>query len=181
MNITARDVLLRVGLGMMLFGAGTLTTWATWDTCPVPTISSSSATCLTYYVTNENQSLSIINECGNLGRLAAQISYNNMGDDGDYEDITYVDESHGSTVSGEASFGAVRCCPTNGLCQRTDCDTTYGLINESFFSQFCEDIDNYTHKVKNEGMEITNGEIHWTTTMEEQKERDQWWEENGGF
>ena len=160
MKRTTRKLMLGFGMSAALLAFATGQSRAQdWNSCDTTTIAHRSASCVTASVTARRTSLSITNECSSLGPVAVEIGYKNMGGDGNYEHISFVRRSSDTSLVGGGTYGHVRCCSSQGICQTTDCDTTNGVIDDFAHRTHCDQINNSTGRVKTEGMEITNGQI----------------------
>ena len=171
-------------LAAMLFGvtAG-LSSGLSWaeDSCSGTTIAHSSADCLKATFSNNNTTLALENECtysGNsvLGKVNAEVKISNWAldqPDGSVKTGTLVytrtlttGTSVSSSISGgtgDSQFIAARCCPAAGICQKTDCDTTNGVIDDTNHSSHCYLVNDTTGKVVSGVKDIKNGVVEYTT------------------
>ena len=155
-------------------GISTTTEQAWADSCTGTTIGHGNADCLTANFSNGRQTLSLTNECSGLGAVTTEIKVVNLGPDGP---IIYLRELLDSTPfvshlrSDDATYTNARCCPTSGVCDITDCDTTDGVINDSRNAAHCRLINDTTGEIIlggqiTAGTEITDGVLIYPTTTE---------------
>ena len=152
--------------------------WANIDECSVTTVNHTSADCLTADITNNGLHLSVANACtltgssGVLGKVVAEVSVSNWN----------LDQPGGGTVNGtlvylrtlttstpfgssirnssDSEYIGVGCCPADGICANTDCDTTDGVINDSAHASHCYLInDDGTLGTVYSDTEILNGQL----------------------
>ena len=153
-------------------GISTTTEQAWADSCTGTTIGHGNAGCLTANFSNSRQTLSLTNECSGLGAVTAEIKIINLGPDGP---IIYLWELLNSTPfvthlrSDDATYTNARCCPTSGICDITDCDTTYGVITDSSNAAHCNHVNDTTGAVNTQGVEITNGVVTYTPPSSEER------------
>ena len=112
------------------------------------------------------QTLTLTNECSNLGVGTAEVKVINYEADGDFVSLRELStaEAETETIVGDAdaTYSNARCCPDSGFCAITYCDTTGGVINNLDNADHCHFIDATTGSVINAGDEITNGELFYT-------------------
>ena len=140
-----------------------ITTEQAWaDSCTGTTIRHGSADCLTAAFSNNRQTLSLTSECSGLGVVTAEVKVIDLGTEGP---VIYLWTLNNSTPfvthisnNSDATYTNARCCPTSGICDITDCDTTDGVINDSSHKTHCSYIDNTTGVITS-GNEITNGQV----------------------
>ena len=153
-------------------GISTTTQQAWADSCTGTTIGHGNADCLTVNFSNGRQTLSLTNECSGLGAVTAEIKVINLGTDGP---IIYLWELLNSTPfvthlrSDDATYTNARCCPTSGICDITDCDTTDGVITDSRNAAHCNHVNDTTGAVNTQGVEITNGVVTYTPPSSEER------------
>ena len=162
--------------GLIVSAVGiSLTTEQAWaDSCTGTTIGHGNADCLTASFSNGRQTLSLTNECTGLGAVTAEIKVVNLGTDGP---IVYLWQLLTSTPfvthlnSDDATYTNARCCPTSGVCDITDCDTTDGVIDDSSNAAHCRLINDTTGEIIlggqiTAGTEITDGVLIYPTATE---------------
>ena len=160
--------------GLIVIAVGiSMTTEQAWaDSCTGSTIGHGNAGCLTANFSNGRQTLSLTNECAGLGAVTAEIKVINLGPDGP---IIYLWELLDSTPfvthlrSDDATYTNARCCPTSGICDITDCDTTDGVITDSSNAAHCDHVNDTTGAVNTQGVEITNGVMTYTPPSSEER------------
>ena len=152
--------------------------WA--DACGDPTVNHMSADCLTAVISNDGQRLSTQNVCTHpgssllLGKMVAEISVSNWQlaqPDGTTTTGTHVflrTHSNTDTISTsipqnslDSRYTQVACCPSDGICDRTDCDTTDGVIDDGLHTSHCFQINDSDGTLMEEysGKEIQNGQL----------------------
>ena len=160
------------GLIVSAVGISIATEQARADSCSGTTIGHGNADCLTANFSNGRQTLSLTNECSGLGAVTAEIKVINLGPDGP---IIYLWELLDSTPfvthlrSDDATYTNARCCPTSGICDITDCDTTDGVITDSSNAAHCNHVNDTTGAVNTQGVEITNGVVTYTPPSSEER------------
>ena len=153
-------------------GISIATEQARADSCSGTTIGHGNADCLTANFSNGRQTLSLTNECSGLSAVTAEIKVINLGPDGP---IIYLWELLNSTPfvthlrSDDATYTNARCCPTSGICDITDCDTTDGVITDSSNAAHCNHVNDTTGAVNTQGVEITNGVVTYTPPSSEER------------
>ena len=154
------------GLIVIAVGISITTEQARADSCTGTTIRHGAADCLTADFQTGRQGLSLTNECSGLGVVTAEIKVINYGSEGTVTSLQALNSSEAVVeiiVNDEdATYRNARCCPTSGICDITDCDTTDGVINDSSHATHCRHIDDTTGAVIHAGTEITNGVVTYT-------------------
>ena len=154
--------------GLIVSAAGiSITTGQAWaESCSGTTIRHGSADCLTAVFSNNRQTLSLTNECSDLGVVTAEVKVINYGPEGTVVSLQALSTSTAVTESivndEDAKYTNARCCPTSGICDNTHCDTTNGVIDDSSHATHCRHIDDTTGAVIRAGTEITNGVVTYT-------------------
>ena len=157
-----------VAFGLIVIAVGNSITaeQARADSCTGTTIRHGAADCLTADFQTGRQGLSLTNECSGLGVVTAEIKVINYGSEGTVTSLQALNSSEAVVeiiVNDEdATYRNARCCPTSGICDITDCDTTDGVINDSSHATHCRHIDDTTGAVIHAGTEITNGVVTYT-------------------
>lgn len=173
-----------LALAAILFGvAAGLFSEQSWaeDKCPGSTIGHRNADCLKATLSNNSKTLALENECtylGNrvLGKVVVEVRVSNWPldqPDGSVKTGTlYYTKSLTTGTSQSASVGggdgdsqfiAARCCPASGICMKTDCDTTNGVIDDTSHSSHCNLINDSTGRVVSGVRDIANGIVTYTT------------------
>ena len=176
MNIPAKTVVLAAVLLVATTALFSERSWAK-EKCPGTTIAPASADCLKATREHTNTTLTVENECvyegGRvLGKVAVEVMISNwetVQPDGttaasDHVYIKTLTTNQPDTTSldgskGPSSFVAARCCPDLGICQKTDCDTTNGVIDDTEHKSHCYLIDDDTGRVVDGVEEIEDGVV----------------------
>ena len=154
--------------GLIVSAAGiSIATEQAWaESCSGTTIAHGSADCLTAVFQTGRQGLSLTNECSGLGVVTAEIRVINYGSEGTVISLQALNSSEAVVEiianDEDAKYTNARCCPTSGICDITDCDTTNGVIDDSSHATHCRHIDDTTGAVIRAGTEITNGVVTYT-------------------
>ena len=144
--------------------------------CSVTTVDHTSAYCLVAVISLEGKNLSTQNVCTDpgshvvFGTVVAEISVRDsvVQPDGVITSSTEVYlKSHGNSDALSASlppdslsvYTQVGCCPSEGICDWTDCDTTDGVIDDRTHASHCFDINDSDGTIMHSGKEIEYGQL----------------------
>ena len=157
-----------IAFGLIVIAVGiSITTDQTWaDSCTGTTIRHGAADCLDADFRESKRTLFLTNECPDLGVVTAEVKVINYGSEGTVFSLQALSTSETliETIvnDDDAIYTNARCCPTSGICDITDCDTTDGVINDTSHTTHCRLIDDSTGRIiraAGEGAEITNGTV----------------------